>query len=235
MNFPMTGEKMPRKNYSWAKVKATKTPDEWRKINKAYAQRFRLRNQLKIKGAELLNKIHNYRLIQSPGPADTLIDEVRKALRLPYAWNQEDYDHAEARLKDIEQNIAKIQQRITPKSSELANALMMVVLQSKESDKVKADALISVVEYIANQLSMEKIEGLENSKTNYVMTLLRTKDSYYPKWLPKFLYNNILQLLNEEDIEKLIKWLMKIVVASKNRNSIAKMMAVEHEDDMVIG
>ena len=226
---------MPRKNYNWAKVKEMKTPEEWKKINKAYAQRYRLRNQLKVKGAELLNKIHNYRLIQNPGPADILIDEVRKVLHLPYAWTQEDYDHAVARLQDIGVNVTKMQKQMSSKSTEFGNTLLMMVLQSKEPDVEKAAALVSAVEYMANQLSTEKVEGLKNNKTNYVMTLLRTKDSYYPRWVVKTLFNNVLQLLKEEDLEKFTKMLMKVVIAAKNRADIGRMMEVERDDEVVIG
>ena len=226
---------MGKRKKTWLEIKATKKPEEWRRINRVYGQRRRLKNQLKVKGAELLNKIHNYRLIQNPGPADVLIDEVRKALRLPYSWNQEDYSHAEARLNDIEVNVAKLQKRMTPRSTELGNTLLMMVLQSKESDVEKAAALVSAVEYMANQLSTEKVEGLKNNKTNYVMTLLRTKDNYYPRWVVKTLFNNVLQLLKEEDLEKFTKMLMKVVIAAKNRADIGRMMEVERDDEVVIG
>lgn len=225
---------MPRKNYNWPKVKATKTAEEWRKINKAYALRFRLRNQLRVQGAELLNKIHNYHLVENPGPSDALIDEVRKVLRLPYAWNQEDYDHATARLRDIAGKLEKIKYQMTHKSSALANILMLIFINSKDSEDVKAAALMGTMEFMANQLSLEKIESLENSRTNFVMTLLRTKDSYYPKWFPKFLYNNILQLLSEKDLEKFTKWLMKMVIANKNRQGIMQAMTVDKKDEEVV-
>jgi len=225
---------MARKQISWLKRKATKSPEEWQRINRIYDQRRRLRNSLKIRGAELLDKIHNYRLVQSPGPADALIDEVHKVLRLPYCWNQEDFDHAEARLSDIDKNLTKIKQRITPKTTGLANIILMIIIYAGETEDVKASALISAVEYMANQLSVEKIESFENSKTNYIMTLLRTKDTYYPEWIVKFLYNNILQLLTEVDVEKLTKMLMKVVISFKNRDSIANMMEVEKEDEREI-
>lgn len=225
---------MPRKNYRWLDVKSTKSLEEWRRINRIYNQRRNLRNHLKLRGAELLDKIHNYRLVQSPGPADSLIEEVHKVLRLPYCWSQEDLDHAEARLSDIEVKLMKIKQRITPKSTQFTNALMMFLLQSKEPDSEKVKALASGLEHIANQLSVEKVESLENDKPNYIATLLRTKDGYYPKWFVKYLYNNILQVLGEEDLEKLTKMLMKVVVANHNKKEILNAISVDEEDDEIV-
>jgi len=225
---------MAKKKKTWLEIKATKPPEEWRRINNIYGKRHQLRNRLRVRAAELLDKIHNYRLVQSPGPADTLIDEVHKVLRLPYCWSQEDLDHAEARLNDIEINLRKIKKRITLKSSQLANALMMVLLQSKETDSEKGKALVSGIEYIANQMSMEKIESFENNRTNYIMTLLRTKDGYYPTWMVKSYYNGALQLFSEDDIKQLAQMFAKLVLSFRDRDSIANMMEVEKEDEKEI-
>jgi len=222
---------MSKKRKPWIEIKATKPIEEWHRINKIYDQRRRLKNSLRKKGVELLNKIHNYRLVQSPGPADALIDEVHKAIMLPYCWDQEDFDHAEARLMDIENNLFKIKQRIIPKTTGLANIILMIIIYAGETEDVKASALISAVEYMANQLSMEKIDSFENSKTNFIMTLLRTKDSYYPDWMLNTYFNNALQLFSDKDIEQLAKKFAKWVVSYRERNSILNMMEVEQEDE----
>ena len=213
-----------KKKRSWAEIKATKSSDEWKRINKIYSSRYRLRNQLKRKGNELMTKIHNYRLIQSPGPADALLDEIRKALRLPYSWGQEHYDHAIAQLNEIEQKIKKIQKRITPPTSELANMLLMSVVNSKDDYQTKAAAVLAVVEYMASQISSESVEKLPYGNLNFLMTMLRTQDGHYPKWMTKYFYNTALRLFSEEDIAILAQRFYDLVQSFKDRDTVLEML-----------
>lgn len=226
---------MKKKKKTWLEIKATKEPEEWRRLNRIYSQRRRLRNQLRLKAAELLNQIHAYRLVHSPGIADALIDEVRKTLRLPYCWSQEDYDHAEAHLNEIEKQLRKIKRSITPKASELANIIMMNLINSKDDDSVKATALVGAMEYVAARLSTEKVETLENSTTNYIMTLLRTKDGYYPKWMVKSYYNSALQLFSEDDIKQLATMFAKVAISYRERAALDKAIEMEKKDEIEIG
>jgi len=90
-----------------------------------------------------------------------------------------------------------------------------------------------VMEHVAAQRSLERVDSLEDNKVNFIMTLLRTKDGYYPKWMVKHMYENVTSLLNEQDIEKLSKMLAKVVVGNKNRLDIALMISVDKDDEIV--
>jgi len=118
---------MPRKNYRWLDVKATKSPEEWRRLNRIYDKRRRMRNKLRIRGGELLDKVHSCRLIYSHEVADALVEKIHKALRLPHSWSQEDFDAAEASLDEVEAQVEEICRHIDPKATALTNLLLMVL------------------------------------------------------------------------------------------------------------
>lgn len=226
---------MPRKNYRWLDVKATKSQEEWRRINRIYDKRRCMRKKLRIRGAELLDKVHSCRLVYSHEVADALSDEIHKALRLPYSWSQDDFDKAEACLDKVEAKVGEICRDINPKATALTNLLLLTMNQFGKSDGEKIDALMRVLEHVAAQMSLERVDSLEENEVNYIMTLLRTKDGYYPKWLVKHMYDKLTSFLNAQDIEKLTKMLIKVVVANKNRLDIARMVSVDKNDEVVIG
>jgi len=222
---------MPRKNYRWMDVKATKSQEEWRRINRIYDKRRRMRNKLRIRGAELLDKVHSCRLIYSHKVADALIDEIHKALRLPYCWKQEDFEHAEACLDEVESQVGKICQDIDPRATALTNILLMTMDKFGKSDEEKVGALMSALDHLAGQMSLKKVDTLEENKVNYIMTLLRTKDGYYPKWMVKHVYDRALSFFDRQDVMKLAEMLAKAVAFYRDRDSIMSMIEVEKKDE----
>ena len=216
--------KSEKKKRSWAEIKATKPIEEWRRINRIYDSRRRLKRQLKMKGIELITKISNYRIFKSPGPADALIDEVKKALRLPYSWGQEEYDHAMAQLNKVAEKAKKIHRLITPPTSGLANMLLMAVVNSKDDYQAKAAAVMCVVEHMASQISSESVDKLPCGDLNFLMTMLRTQDGHYPKWMEKYFFDAAVRLFSEEDLRKLSERFSELIQSFDDRERILNML-----------
>jgi len=227
---------MPYKNRTWGEIRDDKPLREWRRINKIYGKRHHLRNLLKKEAAELLERIHNIRIIQTPGPADALRDRVHRALHLPYAWNQEDYDHACSLLAEVAAQVAKYENREIPKNGDLANTLIMFIRKAEDSDGEKGAALIQCLRYMADKIGMTNIEKLENTEANYLLTLLRSPNGYYPDWFMERLFQTVITKLKQEDYLKLQEKITLHQQKLREEALIMSMFAPEPDDDvMVIG
>lgn len=194
---------MPYKNRNWNEIRKDKSLAEWRRINKIYGKRYYLRNLLKKDATKLLERIHNIRIIQTPGPADALTDKVHRALHLPYAWTQEDYDHACSLLEEVNNEVSGYENRELPRNGDLANTLIMFIRKAEDTDEEKGAALVQCLRYMADKIAMIPIDKMKNTEANYLANILRSPDGYYPKWFSQRIFQTIITKLKQEDYLKL--------------------------------
>lgn len=223
-----------RKPQNWNEIKKKKTPEEWRRINKIYKKRWDMRQQLRSRGAKLLNKIHNIHVVQNPGPADVLSDQVHRALLLPHAWNQEDYDHAVVMLDGVEKRIKEYQKHLLPKSGVTMNALTLFLQKSGESTDEIMKMLVQMVKIYANKLSMEKVENLAEGEVNFVLTLLRLPDGYFPHLFVQYLLQRIMEIVNLATMKDLHARMGKIISFHESASAFAGIGKKEEEEDEVV-
>ena len=193
---------MPTKK-TWAEIKASKTPDEWKKRNKAYAKRFAMKAELKRRGVNLMNKIQNAVPIGQKGMRDSLIREVNEALRLRHCWMQPDYDRAVLMLDAVEEKFNKLATHVIPPNNPLANAFLMFIDVAQGTEKEKAVALEQVIEHNAQMLAVENVEKMENNLINFLITMVRKPDGHYPKWFVERLCNTATNMLLDDDLQAL--------------------------------
>ena len=199
---------MPTKK-TWAEIKASKSKEEWKKRNLAYHRRYNMRLQLKNRAHKLFAALHNIRIVQNPGPADVLADQLNAALRLPYCWGQEDYDHAVSVLNTVEAKLRQYQNRAVPSRGEDFNTLILVTRHLKGTDLEKFAAITEILLYLAAKISMEPVTDLKNTLPNLIFCLLKKPDGYYPKWLEKALYNRIAPMLDKETMTSFVQRFVK--------------------------
>ena len=221
-----------KKKKSWAQIKASKPPEEWKKRSKIYNLRYEMKSALKQRGVDLMNKIQKAVPIGQKGMRDSLIQEISMAIRLERGWLQPDYDHAVIMLDAVEAKYDKLVRRKIPPNSPLTNTLLMVMDIASGTEKEKAMALEQVIEHNAQMMATENAEDLENNLVNFLVTLVRKPDGHYPKWFVDRLCETITGMLLDDDLKRLQEKLTNYIKDDAFlKNGLGKIFAFEEEDE----
>jgi len=202
---------MPCKDKDAWRKRKLENPEQWKKGNKIYSQRYRLRNQLRKKAEDLTFKIQGSYLVKRSGLTDKLMEEVAKILKLPYCWDREDYDHAIAKLNKVEEEIATISNGKKDHAGAYHKCLEVLSVLAPDDPQLKLTIAYDMFCKAAVDAMGERVDDREMTDVNFLSLLVTRPDGYYPKWFPDKVVDKLNHMLCAEDLLKISDGLKKCV------------------------
>lgn len=224
---------MPSKDKNAWKSRKRANPELWKKNKKAYNDRYVLRNKLRKKAEELVFKIQSSYLIKSHGSPDKLMKEIASALKLPYCWTLEDYDHAFARLNKVEEEVRIISKGKKDNANVYHKCLEMLSTLAPDDSQLKLAIAYDMFCKAATEAMSKRVDDREKTDANFVSLLVTRPDGYYPKWFPDNVVDKLNHMLCREDLIKVINGLTKCVNATARVENASKYLeaALAVDDD----
>jgi len=215
---------MESKKKTWPEIKRSKSPEEWKRLRKAYGSRRTAKNALHKEAQELIERIYTSPAISDEGLAKDLRREVMLALRLPGLWMQKEYDEASRQLAEAKRAVEDFAGRSKKVNVDLLDAILVSFRLSDVPAEEKLAVLFEAMLRIGNGRKTAEITGCNESLPEFVYALCKQTPGFYPEWFPKIYAQQGLALLTKEDRDKVIKMFQADVQNDKDMEFLANML-----------
>jgi len=221
---------MEKRKKTWKEIKASKSPETWKKIRKAYDNRRNVKKALHKEAQELIERIYTSSFISDEGLGKNLRREVLLALRLKKAWGQKEYDEAEKHLAEAKRGVEDFAHKTKKVNVDLMDAILVSFRLSDAPVEEKLKVLFEAMLRIGNARKTEEITECNKSLAEFAYALCKQTPGFYPDWFPKIYALQGLALLTKEDRDKVIKMFQTDKQYDKDMDFLADMFKPDEDE-----